>query len=263
MRTTIKHIRKLKNQRPISMLSLYEHYFARLCDQAELDMVLIGDSLGNVVYGYRSTLPVDLEMMIRHSQAVVRATEKPLVVVDMPFMTYQSSLEQALLSAGTILQKTEAQAVKLEGSTPYLQEVIRRMSESGIPVMGHLGLTPQSINMIGSYAQQGKTADEAAVITRQALELQEAGCFSIVLENIPDELAGSITRQLAIPTIGIGAGPQTDGQVLVLHDILGLDETYHPKFVKRYANLQPIIMKAMQEYVREVHSGQFPANIKD
>jgi len=186
-----------------------------------------------------------------------------LVVVDMPFMTYQAGLEQAMRSAGTILQRTEAQAVKLEGCTPYIQEVIRRMTESGIPVMGHLGLTPQSINTLGSYAQQGKTENEATLIAQQARELQDAGCFSIVLESIPDDLAGIITRQVAIPTIGIGAGPQTDGQVLVLHDILGLDDTYHPKFVKRYANLQPIILKAMQEYVREVHAGQFPANNKD
>ncbi len=257
-RKSIRSILQFKNKKPIVMLSLYEYYFAQICDKTDIDMILVGDSVGNVLYGYESTLPVSLEVMIQHGSAVVRATRNPLIVIDMPFLTYQISVEQAIAHAGRVLQLTGAQAVKVEGCSEYLVGVINRLVETGIPVMGHLGLTPQSINTLGGYQQQGRDEATAQKLFDSALKLEQAGCFSLVLENIPALLAKTISERLAIPTIGIAAGPSTDGQVLVLHDILGLNPDFKPRFVKWYAELHSLIEHAILEYKKEVETHQFP-----
>ncbi len=258
MKKTINDIISLKGNKKIVMLSLYEYYFARIADMADIDIILVGDSMGNVLYGYDTTLPVSLDMVINHGAAVVRAVEKPFIVIDMPFLTYQVSIEKAIENAGLIMQKTGADAVKIETCNEHNLELIRRLVEIGIPVMGHLGLTPQSINMLGGYRKQGKKEKDAARIFNDALALQEAGCFSLVLENISYTLGKKITEKLEIPVIGIGAGPYTDGQVLVLHDILGIDLRFKPKFVKRYDNFEDKILNAIRAYKLDVENGVFP-----
>jgi 3-methyl-2-oxobutanoate hydroxymethyltransferase len=242
--------------RRITMLTAYDYPFARLVDDAGVDVILVGDSAGVVFSGYENTLPVTMDEMLYHVKAVARAKPKALLVADMPFMSYQVSLDEARRNCGRMLQEGGAEAVKIEGGV-NAAEVIRAVSSIDIPVMAHIGLTPQSIHRMGGYKVQGRK-EQAERILADALAVQEAGAFSVVLEGIPSPLARQITEQLSIPTIGIGAGVDCDGQVLVIHDVLGLCEKYSPKFVKRYADLAPVINSAVQDYLEEVRSGAFP-----
>ncbi len=240
----------------IVALTAYDYVSAKLLDRAGVDLLLVGDSLGMVVLGYETTLPLTLDEMIHHAKAVRRGVEKALMVVDLPFLTYQESFQQAMHSAGRILKETGAQAVKLEGGYPEIAETVRRLVLAGIPVLGHVGLTPQSVHQLG-YRKQGKTPETGDRILKEAVALQEAGAFAVVLEHIPSKLAAEISKQLVIPTIGIGAGVHCDGQVLVTHDLLGLTERV-PPFAKRYANLQETITQAVQAYGEEVRDRRFP-----
>ena len=240
------------------MLTAYDATMAALLDRAGLDALLVGDSLGMVVLGHETTIPVTLDAMIHHAAAVTRGATRALVIADMPFLTYQLNEEQALRNAGRLFQEAGVQAVKLEGGGP-IASVTRRLVETGIPVMGHLGLTPQSVHQLGGYGSTGKTEEQAARIVDDALSLQEAGAFAIVLESIPADLALRVTSGLSIPTIGIGAGPDCDGQVLVSYDAFGLFDRFVPAFVKQYANLGQQIVKGAQEYIADVQSGAFPA----
>lgn len=255
-RITTQQLIKWKQQgRPIVALTAWDYIIAQLLDTAGVDLILVGDSM-SVVLGYETTLPVTLEEIIHHAKAVSRAVNKALVVVDLPFLTYQESPEQAMHSAGKVLKETGAQAVKLEGGYPLMVETVTRLVEAGIPVMGHVGLTPQSVHQIG-LRQQGKTEEAAEKMLDEAFALQQAGVFSIVLEHIPSDLGLRITKQLHIPTIGIGAGSYCDGQVLVTADVLGLVER-QPPFAKVYTNLRQIITKAVEEYSSEVRERKFP-----
>lgn len=242
----------------IAVLTSYDYLMAGLVDSSGVDCILVGDSLGQVVAGETSTLPVTLDQMIYHARAVRRAVRHALLVVDMPFMSYQVSEEEALRNSGRVLKETEAQAVKVEGGYARVAATIRRLVDAGIPVMGHLGLTPQSVHRLGGYRLVGRAGDERARLLADAQRLVEAGCFSIVLEMLPRGVAGEITRSIPIPTIGIGAGPECDGQVLVLPDMLGLNEGFSPGFLKRYATLAADVRSAVQEYVREVKDGAYP-----
>ena len=257
-RITTATIRAMKKKgEKIAMLTAYDYAMALALDEAGIDMILVGDSLGMTVLGYDSTLPVTMEDMIHHTKAVMRGAQHAMVIADMPFMSYQISVEEAMRNAGRLLQEAGAQAVKLEGGRE-VAEATRRMVAAGIPVMGHLGLTPQSINQFGGFKVQGKEDKAAQKIMEDAKILQEAGAFTVVLEGIPKELAKTITESLEIPTIGIGAGVHCDGQVLVVNDILGLFESFKPKFVKRYAHLNEQIRSAVQTYIGEVKTGEFP-----
>ncbi len=256
--TTLTLRQKKERGEPISMLTAYDYPTALALDQAGIDMILVGDSLGMVVLGYENTLPVTMEDMLHHSKAVARGAKHPFLVGDMPFMSYQVSVEQAVKNAGRFLQEAGMDGVKLEGGRERL-DAIRAMTSAGIPVMGHLGLTPQSVHQLGGFRPQGKTASAAKRLLEDALLLQEAGCFSIVLESVPAQLAEYISMHLDIPTIGIGAGAGCDGQVLVTHDLLGLFERFTPKFVKKYANLHTEMQKAFAEYIAEVQGQSFPA----
>ncbi len=249
--------RKKAAGEPIVMITAYDYPTARVVDEAGVDIILVGDSLGMVVLGYENTLPVTMEEMLIHTAAVVRGSERALVVGDMPFMSYQLSPQQALDNAGRFIKEAGAHAVKLEGGEEVL-EAIRKITSAGIPVMGHIGLTPQSIHRIGGYRVQGKDEEGAARLKKDAKLLEEAGCFSVVLEAVPAQLAKEITESLSIPTIGIGAGPHCDGQVLVFHDVVGIFQEFKPKFVKRYANLRQQMLDAVKSYVEEVRSGVFP-----
>ncbi|MCT7954870.1 3-methyl-2-oxobutanoate hydroxymethyltransferase [Laspinema palackyanum] len=240
----------------IVALTAYDYVSAKLLDRAGVDLLLVGDSLGMVVLGYETTLPLTLDEMIHHAKAVRRGIEKALMVVDLPFLTYQESPQQAMHSAGRILKETGAQAVKLEGGYPEIAETVRRLVLAGIPVLGHVGLTPQSVHQLG-YRKQGKTPETGDRILKEAVALQDAGAFAVVLEHIPSQLAADISKTLVIPTIGIGAGVHCDGQVLVTHDLLGLTERV-PPFAKRYANLQETITHAVQAYGEEVRDRRFP-----
>jgi 3-methyl-2-oxobutanoate hydroxymethyltransferase len=241
----------------ITMLTAYDATLARLLDRAGLDAILVGDSLGMVVLGHETTLPVTLEAMIHHTAAVSRGTSRALVIADMPFLTYQVTVSEAVRNAGRLLQEGGAAAVKIEGGRPML-DVVRRLVDIGIPVMGHLGLLPQSVHKIGGYAKQGTEPNQADAIVADAAALEDAGAFAIVLESMPAELARTITARIAIPTIGIGAGPDCDGQILVSYDMLGLFE-HPPSFVKQYARLGEEIVTAASAYIEDVHSGRFPA----
>ena len=241
----------------IPMVTAYDYTQARIVEAAGIPMILVGDSLGNVVLGYDSTIPVTVDDMVRHSAAVVRGAQIPLVVVDMPFMSYQVDAETALRNAGRLLQEGGAQAVKLEGGKP-VAPIIRRLSDAGVAVMGHIGLTPQSVHKLGGYRVQGKTGRSAEALIEDALAVQEAGAFAIVLELIPVELAAEITRRLTIPTIGIGAGLHTDGQVQVLYDMLGLVLDFKPKHAGSYARLGETAVDALERYAADVKSGEFP-----
>lgn len=252
-------VAKKNKAEKITMVTAYDYTMARLVDQAGIDAVLVGDSLGNVMLGYDTTLPVTLDDMIHHAKAVRRGISKALVVVDMPFMTYQTTVEKALENAGRLMQEAQVDAVKLEGGEP-IAAVVRRLTEIGIPVMGHLGMTPQSVHQFGGYRVQGRKASEADRLIADALALQEAGAFAIVLEMIPAELAERVTSSVDVPTIGIGAGRGCDGQVLVLQDLLGMYEDFKPRFVKRYAEVGRIIREAVQAYIREVQDGTFPGD---
>lgn len=239
------------------MVTAYDYTMARLVDKAGVDMVLVGDSLGMVVQGFQDTLPVTLDQMVYHTRCVSRGLQQAHLVGDMPFMTYQVSPEQAMASAGRLVQEGKAQSVKLEGGERSAP-AIARIVEAGIPVVGHVGLTPQSVHAMGGFKVQGRTEEEADRVVRDALAVAQAGAFCIVLEGVPMDVAAEITEKLAIPTIGIGAGPHCDGQVLVCNDILGMDLTFSPRFVKRYARLEEVITDAIGDYAKEVREGAFP-----
>jgi 3-methyl-2-oxobutanoate hydroxymethyltransferase len=256
--TTVLDVQRFKDEgRRFAMLTAYDYLSAQILDDAGIPVLLVGDSLGMVVLGYPTTLPVTLDEMIHHAKAVSRGSRQALLVGDMPFMSYHASIEQAITSAGRFLQEGGMHAVKLEGGGRIV-EITRRLTEMGIPVMGHLGLTPQFVHQMGGFKVQGKSESQAARIVADAKELEQAGAFSLVLEGVPNAVANRVTRAVRIPTIGIGAGPGTDGQVLVLHDMLGLTSGKAPKFVKRYANLAEEISKAAQQYAQEVAAGSFP-----
>jgi len=256
--TTVLDVQRFKDEaRRFAVLTAYDYLSARILDEAGIPILLVGDSLGMVMLGYPTTLPVTLEDMLVHAKAVSRGARQALLVGDMPFMSYQVSTEQAIASAGRFIQEAGMHAVKLEGGGPVI-EITRRLTEIGVPVMGHLGLTPQSVHTMGGFKVQGKTDAQAARILADAKGLEQAGAFSVVLEGVPSKLANTITSALRIPTIGIGAGPGTDGQVLVLHDMLGLTTGKAPKFVKRYANLADDIARAATAYAEDVREGKFP-----
>jgi 3-methyl-2-oxobutanoate hydroxymethyltransferase len=257
-RKTIMDIRKMKEQgEKISMLTAYDYPMACILDECDIDIILVGDSLGNVILGYDSTLPVTMNDMVRHTQAVARGVQKAMIVADMPFMSYQTSVDNALANAGRLLKEGHAQAVKLEGGREHA-DIVYKMTYAGIPVMAHLGLTPQSVNQLGGYKVQGKNEDAAKNIMRDAKILEEAGAFSLVLECVPEALAKEITAALSMPTIGIGAGVHCDGQVLVINDMLGISGRAVPKFVKKYAELNQEMKKAVKSYISEVKTGAFP-----
>jgi 3-methyl-2-oxobutanoate hydroxymethyltransferase len=240
------------------MLTAYDYTFARLLEEAGIDVILVGDSASNVIAGHETTLPITLDQMIYHASAVVRAVERAMVVVDMPFGSYQGDSRAALKAAIRIMKESGAHAVKLEGGRPILSTV-RRLVEAGIPVMGHLGLTPQAIYQFGSYRVRAQEEAEAQRLYEDALALAEAGIFALVLEKIPAALAQRVTQALPIPTIGIGAGPHCDGQVLVLYDMLGLNKAFSPRFLRRYADLHSIVVQACKQYIQDVKSRDFPS----
>ena len=241
----------------ISMLTAYDYTFARLVDAAGVDVILVGDSASNVMAGHETTLPITLDQMIYHASSVVRGVDRALVVVDLPFGSYQGNPKEALNSAIRIMKESGGHAVKLEGGSE-VASTVQRIVQSGIPVMGHLGLTPQSIYQFGTYAVRAKEEAEAAKLLEDALALQEAGCFALVLEKIPAALAAKVTAALRIPTIGIGAGADVDGQVLVLHDMLGMNTEFNPRFLRRYAQLGEVIPAAIRQYVEDVRAQDFP-----
>lgn len=258
-RVTTKTVQEMKDAGvPIAMLTAYDFTSARLFDRAGIDVLLVGDSASNVMAGNETTLPMTLDHMIYHAQCVVRGIDRALVVVDMPFGSYQGDEKEGLHSAIRIMKETGAHAVKLEGGEP-VTGTVQRLVEAGIPVMGHLGLTPQSIYSFGTYKVRAREEEEAEQLRRDAAALEEAGCFSIVLEKIPADLATEVTESLSIPTIGIGAGAKTDGQVLVSHDALGLSTDFNPRFVRRYAELEETITEAIGAYVSDVRDRAFPS----
>ena len=247
------------NKKKITCLTAYDYPTARLMDEAGVDVVLVGDSVAMVVLGYESTLPLTMEEALHHTKAVRRGVQRALMVADMPFGTYQGDVNEALQNAVRFVKEAGAEAVKVEGGERRL-EVITRLTEAEIPVMGHVGLTPQSVNAMGGYRVQGKTAGGAEQLLRDARAVEAAGAFSIVLEGIPRELAAEITKSVRIPTIGIGAGPDCDGQILVLHDLLGLTFQEPPKFARRYANVGEVMSQAVREYCADVQGGSFPSD---
>jgi len=258
-RVTTKTVQEMKAAGvPIAVLTAYDYTSARLFDRAGIDVLLVGDSASNVMAGNETTLPITLEQMIYHAQCVVRGIDRALVVVDLPFGSYQGNEKEGLHSAIRVMKETGAHAVKLEGGAP-VEGTVKRIVEAGIPVMGHLGLTPQSIYNYGTYKVRAREEEEANQLREDAKRLEEAGCFAIVLEKIPARLATEVTQALSIPTIGIGAGNQTDGQVLVSHDALGLSTDFNPRFVRRYAHLENTILESIGEYVSDVRERSFPS----
>ncbi|MBF2045867.1 MAG: 3-methyl-2-oxobutanoate hydroxymethyltransferase [Elainella sp. C42_A2020_010] len=255
--TTQQLIRYKKEGRPIVALTAWDYLIARALDEAGVDLIMVGDSLAMVALGYSTTLPITLDEIIHHAKAVRRGVERALLVVDLPFMSYQESPKQALRSAGRIMKTTGAAAVKLEGGYPAMAETVSRLTQAGIAVMGHVGLTPQSVHQLGGFRKQGKSSEAAERILSEAIALQDAGAFAIVLEHIPAELALQITQKLTIPTVGIGAGPHCDGQILVTADLLGLS-SWRPSFAKAYADLHGTIIEAVQSYAKEVKAHEFP-----
>jgi 3-methyl-2-oxobutanoate hydroxymethyltransferase len=247
---------KLKGEK-IAMLTGYDYSTAKLLDEAGIDVILVGDSASNVMAGHKTTLPITLDQMIYHASSVMRAVERALVVVDLPFGTYQGNSKEALSSAIRIMKESGANAIKLEGGEE-IRESIDRILSAGIPVIGHLGLTPQSINKFGTYVVRATEEKEAEKLRKDAKILEEAGCFGIVLEKIPSALAAEVTQSVKIPTIGIGAGSEVDGQVLVLHDMLGINQEFSPRFLRRYHNLHDEMIKAFIAYLTDVKSGEFP-----
>lgn len=257
-RVSITDLKAMKKRgEKIVMLTAYDYPSARLVEEAGVPIILVGDSLGMVVLGYDSTIPVTMDEMLHHVKAVVRGTSRAHIVADMPFMSYQASPQEALHNAGRMLKEGGAQSVKLEGGI-RIADTVRLLVESGIPVMGHLGLTPQSVNQFGGYKVQGKTPAAAIKLLNDALALQEAGAYAVVLETVPVQVARAITQRLSIPTIGIGAGPDCDGQVQVFHDLLGLFTDFVPKHARRYAEVGSSIIQAVQEYAADVRDGRFP-----
>jgi len=255
--TTASLKAKRLNKEKISMLTAYDYSTAAMVDEAGIDMILVGDSLGMVFLGYENTLSVTMEDMIHHTKAVVRGTHNAMVVGDMPFLSYHISVSEAVRNAGRFVQEAGAQAVKLEGGQERIATV-KAILDAQIPVMGHIGLTPQSVNQFGGFKVQGKDIETATKLIKDAVALDEAGVFSMVLEGVPTKLAKKITEEVSVPTIGIGAGHYCDGQVLVINDMLGMFKGHIPKFVKKFANLEPIIIAALRDYKKEVQEGTFP-----
>ncbi|MGN8224786.1 3-methyl-2-oxobutanoate hydroxymethyltransferase [Gracilimonas sp. BCB1] len=241
----------------ISMLTAYDFTMAQIIDQAGIDIILVGDSASNVMAGHETTVPMTLDHMIYHTSCVVRGVDRALVIADLPFMSYQVTTKEALISAGRMMKEAGAHAIKMEGGKPIINSV-KKIVEAGIPVMGHLGLTPQSIYKFGTYKVRATEEQEAEELIRDARLLEEAGCFSIVLEKIPANLAARVTEEISIPTIGIGAGAGCDGQVLVIHDMLGLNKEFNPRFLRRYADLNSMMTDAVQNYIKDVKSKDFP-----
>jgi 3-methyl-2-oxobutanoate hydroxymethyltransferase len=257
-KVTIREILRMKREgKKLVVVTAYDVLFARIVDSAGVDIVLVGDSLGNVVAGFDTTLPVTLDHMIYHGQAVRRGVKRSLLVIDLPFLSYQASEESAVMNAGRVLQQTEADAVKVEGGSDEMVRTVRRLTTIGIPIVAHLGFTPQSIRTIGMRVQ-GRERTDADKMVDDAKALEDAGAFALVLELIPSDLAQRITESLSIPTIGIGAGPHCDGQVLVLPDLIGLNEGFAPKFLKKYANIASDVRSAVERFGEEVKSGQYP-----
>ncbi len=256
--TTSTFRQKKERGEPITMLTAYDYPTALAEDRAGIDSILVGDSLGMVVLGYENTIPVTMEDMLHHARAVARGAKYALLIGDMPFMSYQASIEEAVRNAGRFLQEAGMAAIKLEGGRERLG-AIRAIVEAGIPVMGHLGLTPQSVNLFGGFKAQGKSASAAKRLVEDAKLLEEAGCFSLVLESVPARLAQLISQRISIPTIGIGAGVGCDGQVLVMHDLLGLFDRFTPKFVRKYADLHSEMQRAFADYIADVEQRTFPA----
>lgn len=257
-RLTTRDLReRYRQDTPISMVTTYDATFARLVELAEIDMILIGDSLGNVIQGHENTLPVTVDDIIYHTRAVVRGNGHAHIVADLPFMSYQSSHEEGMRNAGRLLKEGGAQSVKLEGGAPQAP-LVERLTAAGIPVCGHLGLTPQSVHAFGGYRVQGRGDEAQKRLLDDARALEEAGAFMLVLEMVPAELAARVTDELDIPTIGIGAGAETSGQVLVLYDLLGLDTRFAPTFLRRFAELEGTVVDALREYREQVESGGFP-----
>ena len=255
--TTLR-LKEMKDRgEKIAMLTSYDYSMAKIVDAAGVDVILVGDSAANVMAGYETTVPITLDAMIYHARSVVRAVERALVVVDLPFGTYQGNSKMALDSAIRIMKETEADAVTLEGGEEILESV-ERILTAGIPIMGHLGLTPQSIHKFGTYTVRAREEAEAEKLVRDARLLEEAGCFAVVLEKIPAVLAERVSKELSIPTIGIGAGGGTDGQVLVIHDMLGINKGFSPRFLRRYADLHTVMTDAVGRYVADVKSQDFP-----
>lgn len=257
-RTTVVELRRKKAENgKIAMVTAYDATMARLLDQAGVDVILVGDSLGMVVQGHPDTLPVTVDQVVYHCQCVARGAQRAHLVADLPFLAYQVSPQQALENAGRMLRDGRVQSVKLEGGV-HVADTVRRLVECGIPVMGHVGLTPQSVHAMGGFRVQGRTEEEALRVLDDALAVEAAGAWCVVLEGIPSELAARITEKLSVPTIGIGAGAGCDGQVLVCNDLLGLDLSFAPKFVKRFARLEETVVGAVRTYVDEVRTGAFP-----
>lgn len=255
---TTHTLHKMKEQgEKIAMITAYDYSFARLFDAVGIDVILVGDSASNVMAGHETTLPITLDQMIYHAASVIRAVTRSLVVVDLPFGTYQSNPKEALASAIRIMKETGAHAIKLEGGSEVVESV-KKIVAAGIPVMGHLGLTPQSIYQFGTYNVRAKEEAEATKLKTDALLLQEAGCFGIVLEKIPAELAAAVSKSLHIPTIGIGAGSECNGQVLVMHDLLGINNTFKPRFLRQYLNLEELVSNAVKQYISDVKAVDFP-----
>lgn len=246
-----------RNGEKISMLTAYDYTMARIIDAAGIEVVLVGDSASNVMAGYDTTVPMTLDHMIYHASCVVRGVDRALVIADLPFMSYQVTSKEALISAGRMMKEAGVHGIKVEGGKPIV-DTVRKIVDAGIPVMGHLGLTPQSIYKFGTYKVRATEETEADTLLDDARRLEEAGCFSIVLEKIPAELAEKVTEALAIPTIGIGAGPKCDGQVLVTHDMLGLNKEFNPRFLRRYADMHSVMTEAVQKYISDIKEGDFP-----
>ena len=257
-RITIKVLEQMKSKgEKISMLTAYDFSFAKIIDEAGIDIILVGDSASNVMAGHETTLPITLDQMIYHASSVIRAVKRALVVVDLPFGTYQSDSQEALKSAIRIMKESGAHAVKLEGGH-LAKESIERIIQAGIPVMGHLGLTPQSIYKFGTYTVRAEEEEEAKTLISDSEMLEKIGCFSIVLEKIPNELAKKVTSSLKLPIIGIGAGSHVDGQVLVSHDMLGMNKNFSPRFLRRYLDLDSLVSSAVKKYSKDIKNGNFP-----
>ncbi|GAB5409472.1 MAG: 3-methyl-2-oxobutanoate hydroxymethyltransferase [Balneolaceae bacterium] len=255
--TTQTVVEMKRNGEKISMLTAYDYTMAQIIDRAGIDIILVGDSASNVMAGFETTIPITLENMIYHTSCVVRGVERALVIADLPFMSYQLTPKEALISAGRMMKEAGAHAVKMEGGKSILTTV-KKIVDAGIPVMGHLGLTPQSIYKFGTYKVRAKEEQEAESLIEDAKLLEEAGCFSIVLEKIPASLAEKVSKELSIPTIGIGAGVGCDGQVLVIHDMLGMNKDFSPRFLRRYADIHSVMTGAVEHYIKDVKSKDFP-----
>ena len=258
--TVIKLQQKKEKGQKFAALTAYDYPTAQLVDQSGIDLILVGDSVGMAVLGYDTTLPVTMDEMVHHCKCVSRGAHNALLVGDMPFLSYQISPREAVRNAGRLVQEGGMDAVKLEGGRERL-ETVRRIVEAGIPVMGHLGLTPQSVNQLGGFRAQGKTLTDAKRIYQDALLLQEAGVFSLVLESVPVQLAADITKALKVPTIGIGSGPDCDGQILVIHDMVGMTDMQAPRFVKKYADVNALIRSSLQAYKDDVENARFPEEV--